>query len=65
MSKFIPIKLTSDPAINREILGPDMVAFLDAARATFGDVSLVEVRVRQGSEAAQRVTDLLNKHLQK
>lgn len=50
---FVRVKLFADAAANRQVLGADFCALADAAREVLG-ARLVDVRLRQGSDAARR-----------
>jgi len=57
MSKYVPVKLTPDAALNREALGEEVMESIAMLEGKLGcKLKLQNVSVKQGSECAQRVT---------
>lgn len=65
MKKMVKVRLTDDPAINREAMPPEMLEEIDMIQSYFGKMKLIDFRVEQGSDAAKRVSQALQKHANK
>ena len=58
--KYIPVKLTPDAELNREALGPEVMGVIEKLQR-LGPLRLCNVKVEQGSDAAERVAEAQRK----